>query len=75
LLDNSLSQLIEFYPIFPEKLPMSPPSKKLREQLRDQIQVKGYSSHTEGAYAYWGREFILPHKAKSGFQCSLIPLL
>ena len=43
-----------------------PPSKTLRVLLRDQIQVKHYSSHTEEAYAYWVREFILVHKAKSG---------
>ncbi len=45
---------------------MSPPSRKLLNQLRDQILVKHYSSHTEEAYAYWVREFILFHKAKSG---------
>lgn len=45
---------------------MSPPSKKLLDQLHDQIQVKHYSSRTEEAYAYWVREFILFHKAKSG---------
>ncbi len=43
---------------------MSPPFKKLLEQLRDQIQVKHYSSRTEETYAYWVREFILFHKVK-----------
>jgi hypothetical protein len=37
---------------------MSPPSKKLLDQLYDLIQVKHYSSRTEEAYAYWIREFI-----------------
>ena len=45
---------------------MSPPSRKLLNQLRDQILVKHYSSRSEEAYAYWVREFILFHKAKSG---------
>ncbi len=45
---------------------MSLPSKKLLDQLRDQIQVKHYSSRTEDAYACWVSEFILFHKAKSG---------
>ena len=45
---------------------MSPPSKELLDQLRDQIQVIHYSSRTEEAYAYWVRVFILFYKAKSG---------
>jgi len=45
---------------------MSPPSKKLLDQLHDQIQVKHYSSRTEGAYTHWVREFILFHEAKNG---------
>jgi len=34
--------------------------------LRDQIQVKHYSSRTEESHAYWVREYILFHKARSG---------
>ena len=45
---------------------MSQPPKKLLVQLCDQIQLKHYSPRTEDAYAYWVREFILFHKAKSG---------
>ena len=45
---------------------MSPPAKKNLEQLRNQIQLKHYSSRTEEAYAYWTREYILFHKAKTG---------
>jgi len=46
LLDDSLSPLIKLFPILSEKLPMSPPSKELLDQLRDQIQGKDYSSRT-----------------------------
>ena len=60
------SPLIEFYMIFTGKLPVSPPSKRLLDQLYNQIRIKHYPSRTEEAYAYWVREFILFHKAKSG---------
>ncbi len=52
--------------IFTGKLPVSPPSKRLLDQLYNQIRIKHYPSRTEEAYAYWVREFILFHKAKSG---------
>ena len=45
---------------------MSPSSKKLLDQLRDQIQTKYYSTRTEEAYTYWVREFILYHKSNTG---------
>ena len=45
---------------------MSLPAKKLLDKLRDQIQLKHNSSRTEKAYAYWTREYILFHKAKTG---------
>jgi hypothetical protein len=45
---------------------MSPPPKKILDQLLNQIQVKSYSSCTEESYVRWVREFILFHKGKSG---------
>ncbi len=45
---------------------MSPPSRKLLNQSRDQILVKNYSSRTEEAYAYRVFEFILFLMARSG---------
>jgi len=36
--------------------------KKPLDQLRDQIQVKHYSSLTEETNTYWVREFILFHR-------------
>ena len=45
---------------------MSPPAKKLLDKFHDQIQLKYYSSRTQEAYAYWTREYILFHKAKTG---------
>jgi len=34
--------------------------------MRGQIQLKHCSFHTEEAHAYWTREYILFHKAKTG---------
>jgi len=60
--------------MFPRSFPISLPSKKLPgrvgtelvECARDQIQGKHYSALTEVIYAYWVREFIPFHEAKSG---------
>jgi hypothetical protein len=38
---------------------MSPPQKKLLDQLRHQVNLKDYSLRTAVAYVYWTRQFIL----------------
>jgi len=40
---------------------MTPPSKKLLDQVRDAIRVRHYSYRTEEAYVQWIRRFILFH--------------
>jgi site-specific recombinase XerD len=52
---------------------MSPSPKKLLDQLRDQIQLKRYSSRTAEAYSNWVRKFILYHKAKAGIDKHVTP--
>jgi len=42
----------------------NPASKKLLDQLRDQLRVKHYSLRTEQAYIAWVRRFILFHDKK-----------
>ena len=40
---------------------MTPPPKKLLDQVRDAIRVRHYSYRTEEAYVQWVRRFILFH--------------
>ena len=40
---------------------MTPPPKKLLDQVRDAIRVRHYSYRTEEAYVQWIRRFILFH--------------
>ena len=43
---------------------MSPPPKKLLDQLRDQANLKHYSARTADSYVYWARQFILFHNLR-----------
>ncbi len=43
---------------------LSPPSKKLLDQLRDQVSLKHYSTRTADSYVYWARQFILFHNLR-----------
>ena len=43
---------------------MSPPQKKLLDQLRDQIHLKHYSNRTADSYIQWARQFILFHNLR-----------
>ena len=42
-------------------MPSQPPSKKLLDQVRDQLRLKHYSLRTEDAYVSWIKRFILFH--------------
>src|SRR3990172_4661155 len=43
---------------------MSPPQKKLLDQLRDQIHLKHYSNRTADSYIQWARKFIHVHNIR-----------
>jgi len=43
---------------------MSPPPKKLLDQLRDQASLKHYSTRTADSYVYWARQFIHYHNLR-----------
>jgi hypothetical protein len=43
---------------------MSPPPKKLLDQLRDQVNLKHYSTRTADSYVYWARQFIRIHNLR-----------
>jgi glutamine synthetase len=45
---------------------MSQNPKELLDQLRDQVQLKHYSSRTEESYVRWELEFILFQKEEAG---------
>nr|WP_081599510.1 phage integrase N-terminal SAM-like domain-containing protein [Prochlorothrix hollandica] len=47
-----------------EPLPLTPPKRKLLDQVRDAIRIKHYSYKTEQSYVAWIRRYILFHNKR-----------